>query len=89
MAAWKTQLEEREIVAVVDYIRATFMQVAIDPKLQRGRTVYAQNCMVCHGDRGQGSPSSVGLIPPRDFSTPQARAELTRFEVDDAESSAG
>lgn len=78
MAAWKTQLEEREIVAVVDYIRATFMQVAIDPKLQRGRTVYAQNCMVCHGERGQGSPTSVGLIPPRDFSTPQARAELTR-----------
>jgi mono/diheme cytochrome c family protein len=78
MTGWKTQLTDKEIVAVVDYIRATFMQVAIDPKLQRGRTVYAQNCMVCHGDRGQGSPSSVGLIPPRDFSTPQARAELTR-----------
>lgn len=78
MTGWKTQLNDKEIAAVVDYIRATFMQLAIDPKLQRGRTVYAQNCMVCHGERGQGSPSSVGLIPPRDFSTPQARAELTR-----------
>lgn len=78
MTAWKTQLDEKEIVAVVDYIRATFMQISLNPKLQRGKTVYAQNCMVCHGDRGQGAPSSVGLIPPRDFSTPQARSELTR-----------
>jgi len=78
MTPWKTQLDTKEIAAVVDYIRATFMQVALDPKLQRGKTVYAQNCMVCHGDRGQGAPSSPGLIPPRDFTTPQARVELTR-----------
>lgn len=78
MTAWKTQLDAKEIVAVVDYIRATFMQIYQDPKLQRGKTVFAQNCMVCHGDRGQGAPSSTGLIPPRDFTTPQARTELTR-----------
>ena len=78
MTAWNTQLDTKEIAAVVDYIRATFMQVSMDPKLQRGKTVYAQNCMVCHGDRGQGAPSSLGLIPPRDFTTPQARVELTR-----------
>jgi len=78
MTGWTTQLDKKEIAAVVDYIRATFMQISLDPKLQRGRTVYAQNCMVCHGDRGQGAPSSVGLIPPRDFTTPQARSELTR-----------
>jgi len=78
MSAWKTQLTEKEIAAVVDYVRATFMQLALNPKLQRGRTVYAQNCMVCHGDRGQGAPSSAGLIPPRNFTTPQARSELTR-----------
>lgn len=78
MTAWKTQLDSNEIVAVVDYIRSTFMQISLDPKLQRGRTVFAQNCMVCHGDHGQGAPSSLGLIPPRDFTTPQARTELTR-----------
>jgi len=78
MTAWKTQLDAKEIVAVVDYIRATFMQIYQDPKLQRGKTVFAQNCMVCHGDHGQGAPSSTGLIPPRDFTTPQARTELTR-----------
>ena len=78
MTAWKTQLNTNEIAAVVDYIRATFMQISLDPMLQRGKTVFAQNCMVCHGDRGQGAPSSTGLIPPRDFTTPQARTELTR-----------
>ena len=78
MSAWKTQLSEKEIIALADYIRATFMQVSLDPKLQRGRVVYAQNCMVCHGERGQGAPGGTGLIPARDFTTPQARNELTR-----------
>lgn len=78
MTGWKTQLNDKEVVAVVDYIRKTFMQVALDPKLQRGRAVYAQNCMVCHGDKGQGAQGNLGLIPPRDFTTPQARNELSR-----------
>lgn len=78
MTPWKSQLSDQEIAGLTDYIRATFMQVSLDPKLQRGRVVYAQNCMVCHGERGQGAPSNVGLIPPRDFTTPQTRAELTR-----------
>jgi mono/diheme cytochrome c family protein len=78
MTGWKTQLNDQEIAALADYIRATFMQVSLNPKLQRGRVVYAQNCMVCHGERGQGAPTSTGLIPPRDFTTPRARAELTR-----------
>jgi mono/diheme cytochrome c family protein len=78
MTGWKTQLNDKEIASLADYVRATFMQVSLDPKLQRGRVVYAQNCMVCHGDRGQGAPGAAGLIPARDFTTPQARAELTR-----------
>lgn len=78
MTGWTTQLNEQEIVAVVDYIRQTFMQAALDPRLQRGRSVYAQSCMVCHGEKGQGANILVGLNPPKDFSTPQARSELTR-----------
>lgn len=78
MTAWKTQLTPQEIVAVTDYIRNNFMQVILDPRLVRGRAVYAHNCVVCHGERGQGSATQMGLVPPRDLSSPQARAELTR-----------
>lgn len=79
MTPWKTQLNAKEIEAVVDYIRRSFMVVATDPRLQHGRTLYAQNCAVCHGERGQGSRLPVGgPVPPRDLASPQSRIELTR-----------
>lgn len=79
MVGWKTQLTPQEIEAVTDYIRNTFMIVSLDPRLQRGKKVYGQNCAVCHGVRGQGSSHAVGgSVPPRDLASPQARAELSR-----------
>ncbi len=79
MVGWKTQLSVSEIEAVTDYIRKTFMIVALDPKLQRGKSIYAQNCITCHGPQGQGSSLPIGgSKPARDLASPQARAELTR-----------
>lgn len=79
MVGWQTQLSAAEIESVVDYVRKTFMIVALDPKLQRGKSLYAQNCITCHGARGQGSDQPIGgSKPARDLASPQARADLTR-----------
>ncbi len=76
MVGWSTQLSPREVEALIDYIRATFMAPRRDPAFARGRAVYAQACAACHGRFGQGS--SHGPMSTRDLSTPQARLELSR-----------
>ena len=45
-----------------------------------GALVYAQHCVVCHGDKGDGDTRvRRGLSsPPRDFTTALSRTELTR-----------
>jgi mono/diheme cytochrome c family protein len=45
-----------------------------------GRRLYADYCSVCHGDRGNGISRASGSMnpPPRDFTAPSARGELTR-----------
>ena len=79
MVGWKTQLSDEEVASLVDYVRKTFMVVALDPRLQRGKQVYMRNCSVCHGERGQGSNLPVGgPTQPRNLASPQARVELTR-----------
>ena len=48
-----------------------------------GALVYAQHCVVCHGDKGNGDTRvRRGLsAPPTDFTTSRARAELTRARM--------
>lgn len=84
MVGWKSRLSEKEIASVVDYIRGRFMLVALDQHIALGRGVYGHFCQVCHGDRGQGVPSPEMAGIPRDLTTPQAQAGLTRQRMIDS-----
>jgi len=83
MAGWGTQLSAGEIAAVVDYVQDTFVKVATDPHLQKGHAIYQQKCVNCHGPKGTGvaNPQIGMMTPPKDLSTPQARAELDRSRM--------
>ena len=80
MVGYKAQLNDKQIAAVVDYVRDTFMRASGKPDASRGRQIYARSCSVCHGDRGNGSMWAQANLkpPPRDFAAPAARTELTR-----------
>lgn len=80
MVGWQSQLSDKQVARVVDYVRNTFMSASVAADGSRGRQIYARTCSVCHGDRGAGSMwASANLRPaPRDFSSPAARSELTR-----------
>jgi cytochrome c oxidase cbb3-type subunit III len=79
MIGWKTQLSQREIEAVVDYVRVNFMPPSTLGDANRGRMVYAKNCAVCHGDKGDGKSRAQNSLmpPPRDFTAPGLTTELT------------
>lgn len=80
MVGWQSQLSDDQIAKVVDYVRNTYMAASVATDGSKGRQIYARVCSVCHGDRGTGSMwASANLRPaPRDFSSPQAKAELSR-----------
>ena len=80
MVGWQSQLSDDQIAKVVVYVRNTFMAASVATDGSKGRQIYARVCSVCHGDRGTGSMwASANLRPaPRDFSSPQAKAELSR-----------
>lgn len=79
MTAWKTQLKPQQIEAVVDYVRNTFMPASSAPDNSRGRNVFSKNCSVCHGENGDGKSRAQYSLnpPPRDFTSPSAKSELT------------
>jgi cbb3-type cytochrome c oxidase subunit III len=87
MIAWGSELSDKEIEGVVDYIRATFMKLGSnaerpqpDSKLlaSRGGVLYMQACAMCHGETGARDTTGRMQPPPRDFTSPAVIAELTR-----------
>lgn len=80
MSAWKTQLTDPEIEAVVDYIREVFMRPVAGGEAGEGASLYAANCSVCHGDQGQSAMWAANNMQPvpRDFTSERASRELSR-----------
>ena len=84
MMAHKDRMTTQEIETVVDFVRSNFMRTPdaedVVVKNIEGRKIYNKNCSVCHGDKGNTAIwARSGLNPPpRDFTAPQSRQELTR-----------
>jgi len=87
MIGWGKELSEKEIEGVVDYIRTKFMKLGSktehappDSKLlaSRGGVLYLQACAMCHGETGTRPTTGRMQPPPRDFTSPEVIAELTR-----------
>jgi cbb3-type cytochrome c oxidase subunit III len=80
MTAWKSQLKTQQIEMIVDYVRNTFMLASTAADNSRGRNVFSKNCSVCHGEKGDGKSRAQNSLnpPPRDFTSPSAKSELTQ-----------
>lgn len=81
MVGYSTQLSDRDIERLADHVLATFVRREAGTGAgadTRGRQLYAANCSVCHGDRGQGAAWAGANMarPPRNFAA--AGADLSR-----------
>ena len=66
MVGWNTQLSQRQIEAIVDYIRERLMAIQpLSTTSGDGETIYAFSCSVCHGEDGTGAVwGSESMDPP-------------------------
>lgn len=80
MPAWKETLSADQIADLSDFIRERLMPSGIGTDHSLGQQLFAKNCSVCHGDRGDTAVwAQNGLNPPpRNFTTELARQELTK-----------
>ena len=75
MSAWGHEqhgpLDEASIDALVAYLRSLATEAPIDVanvrvvgSVERGRALYAENCVSCHGERGEGSDTATSISHP-------------------------
>ena len=78
MTSWKSRLSAPQIEGVVDYVRSQFMAEVLEAYFSSGRIAYGHYCKSCHGEQGQGVLAEGLTTPPRSFSAPPVKEELTR-----------
>lgn len=68
-----------------DVIRITGLEMAPAswPDLNHGRELFRQNCVTCHGEKGDGNgPAAAALDPkPTSFQDPERMAQLSPFQA--------
>lgn len=87
MPAWENQLSEEQVWQVILFIRAAASEkkdsavLTASPTLERGKEVYAQKCVLCHGGSGKGDgPSADYSSPrPRNFTKGHIKIRSTPF----------
>ncbi|UCD12427.1 MAG: c-type cytochrome [Nitrospinaceae bacterium] len=90
MPAWEGQLNEEEIWKVILFIRQAAADMnrvpgaqdaAATPSLDRGRAVYQEKCIHCHGETGKGDGPAAALTSPkpRNFIKGQYKIRSTPF----------
>ena len=84
MVGWGSQLNEQEVRELGQYVQKAFMAALLKPNIQQGKAIYQKHCVTCHGERGQGVALPGANVPPRNFASPQARADLYRAKMVDA-----
>lgn len=49
-------------------------------ELETGKKIFLKRCKACHGERGQSDRFAASVLnpPPRDFTAPQSKTELTQ-----------
>src|SRR5688500_3348809 len=74
------------VAIAAPHAKATFSEVPVAPKpavtpdlISRGKVLYAQNCLACHGEKGDGKGDAAAFLAPkpRDFVTANYRLRST------------
>jgi mono/diheme cytochrome c family protein len=76
MPVWGTVLTQEQMDALVSYI----ITASQGNSIQRGQTLFAQNCAPCHGEFGEGGPNPAN---PNEIIAPIGTAEFldTRDDI--------
>ncbi len=81
MPVWGNVLTQAQIDALVNYIITSGQGTSV----QRGQTLFGQNCAPCHGDLGEGGPNPVNanqiIAPIGSAEFLNTRDDTTLFQI--------